>query len=104
MELSYGLESSAATAHCVKSDASPVESASQSFSRNGWWNLHRGNAAGKIEAICETQAEFGMPQWVFGMSSYAFESAEKIVCTYIEKGIANLGMIDTGSGQLQPVD
>ena len=72
--------------------------------RNGWWNLHRVNAAGKVEAICATQAEFGMPQWVFGMSSYAFESAEKIVCTYIEKGIANLGLIDTGSGQLQPVE
>jgi dipeptidyl aminopeptidase/acylaminoacyl peptidase len=72
--------------------------------RNGWWNLHRVNAAGKVEAICEMQAEFGMPQWVFGMSSYAFESAEKIVCTYIEKGIANLGLIDTSSGQLQPVD
>ena len=31
------------------------------------------------------EAEFGMPQWGFGMSSYAFESAERIVCSYVEK-------------------
>ena len=41
------------------------------------------------------EAEFGMPQWGFGMSSYAFESSGPIVCTYIEKGISHLALIDT---------
>src|SRR6185436_7001457 len=37
--------------------------------RNGWWNLYRLNQAGSIEQVCDMQAEFGMPQWGFGMST-----------------------------------
>src|SRR5205814_410474 len=39
--------------------------------------------------------EFGMPQWVFGMSTYAFESARRIICTYIEQGVSRLARLDT---------
>ena len=42
--------------------------------RNGWWRLYRLDDTGEVETVCEMKAEFGMPQWVFGMSSYAFES------------------------------
>src|SRR2546426_11599255 len=45
-----------------------------------------------------------MPQWGFGMSSYAFESAERIVCAYIESGISRLGLVDTLMKSLQPID
>ncbi len=72
--------------------------------RTGWWNLYRRNTNGSIEIICEMEAEFGMPQWGFGMSSYAFESARRIVCAYIENGITRLGVIDTKNGQLDRVD
>src|SRR5262249_12909114 len=41
--------------------------------RTGWWNLYRWRN-GKVEALCPMEAEFGMPQWVFGMSTYGFES------------------------------
>jgi len=63
--------------------------------RSGWWNLHRLDQLGGIEPVWEIQAEFGMPQWGFGMSSYAFESAERIVCAYIESGVSRLAVIDT---------
>ena len=72
--------------------------------RSGWWNLYRLNELGSIEPVCEMQAEFGMPQWGFGMSSYAFESADRIVCAYIESGISRLGLIDTRTKRLQPID
>ena len=72
--------------------------------RSGWWNLYRLNELGDIEPVCEMQAEFGMPQWGFGMSSYAFESKEKIVCAYIKSGISRLGLIDTPTKSLQPID
>ncbi len=72
--------------------------------RTGWWNLYRRETDGSVEIVCEMEAEFGMPQWGFGMSSYAFESPERIVCSYIEKGIARLGYVDTNSGALEPVD
>src|SRR6185295_12596448 len=42
--------------------------------RNGWWNLYRLSEAGVPEPVVELEAEFGMPQWGFGMSTYAFES------------------------------
>ncbi len=72
--------------------------------RSGWWNLYRVDERGTVEPICEMEAEFGMPQWGFGMSSYAFESAERIVCTYIEKGISRLALIDTRTKKFEPVD
>jgi dipeptidyl aminopeptidase/acylaminoacyl peptidase len=72
--------------------------------RNGWWNLFRINQDGLIESLREMEAEFGMPQWGFGMSSYAFESAERIVCTYIEKGISHLALIETRTKKFEPVD
>ena len=36
--------------------------------RSGWWNLYRWREDG-IEALCPMEAEFGLPQWVFGMST-----------------------------------
>ena len=71
--------------------------------RSGWWNLYRVSELGAIEPVCEMEAEFGMPQWGFGMSSYAFESAERIVCTYIESGISRLALIDTRTKRFEPI-
>jgi dipeptidyl aminopeptidase/acylaminoacyl peptidase len=71
--------------------------------RNGWWNLYRLNEAGAIEPVIEMEAELGMPQWVFGMSTYAFESAERIVCGYVEKGIWRVGLINTQTRELERV-
>jgi len=72
--------------------------------RSGWWNLYRVVEGGIVEPVCEMDAEFGMPQWGFGMSSYAFESADRIVCTYIEKGMSRLALIDTRTKKLEPID
>lgn len=70
---------------------------------NGWWNLFRVNQ-GLIAPLREMEAEFGMPQWGFGMSSYAFESAERIVCTYIENGISRLALIETRTKEFEPIE
>jgi len=72
--------------------------------RSGWWNLYRVEERGAVEPVCEMEADFGMPQWGLGMSSYAFESAERIVCTYVEKGISRLALIDTRTKKFEPVD
>ncbi len=72
--------------------------------RNGWWNLYRINEAGVTEPVIEMEAEFGMPQWVFGMSTYAFESAERIVCSYVQKGIWRVGTIDIQTRKLERVE
>ena len=68
--------------------------------RTGWWNLYRWHA-GRAEALCPMEAEFGQPQWVFGMSTYAFESAARIVCTYTQAGVSHLASLDTVSLELK---
>jgi len=72
--------------------------------RTGWWNIYRASEHGSVENICEMEAEFGVPQWVFGLSTYAFESADKIVCTFAERGIWRLGLIDTRTRTLERID
>ena len=39
---------------------------SSSSDRTGWWNLYRASAGGAVDALCPMEAEFGLPQWVFG--------------------------------------
>lgn len=71
--------------------------------RSGWWNIYRATDNG-IQCLCEMEAEFGAPQWVFGMSTYAFESPERIVCAFAEKGLWGLATIDTRTKEFERID
>ena len=53
--------------------------------RTDFWNLYR-LRDGQIEAVCERAAEFGVPQWVFGLSTYAFVGPHLILAAYTERG------------------
>ncbi|HJU14833.1 MAG TPA: S9 family peptidase [Stellaceae bacterium] len=61
--------------------------------RSGWWNLYR-EQDGQIEALHPLAAEFGSPQWAFGMARYAFAGAKQLVCSYSRDGAAALLRID----------
>ena len=51
--------------------------------RSGWWNLYRFTLATKaVQPIASRKAEFGQPQWNFGMATYAFAGPNRIVCAY----------------------
>ena len=68
--------------------------------QNGWWNLYRLDMKRRelsSEPIVSMSAEFGQPQWVFGMSSYAIVSADMIVARYAQHGQDKLVRIDTDS-------
>lgn len=71
--------------------------------RSGWWNLYRLDD-GRVESLIAMAAEFGLPQWVFGMSTYAFESAERIICTYTQDGRDYLASLDTTTKTLTTLD
>lgn len=71
--------------------------------RTGWWNLHR-LRDGTCEALCPRAAEFGLPQWAFGTTTYGFADTTTIVCTYAERGEWRLARLDTRSGTLSPLD
>ena len=64
--------------------------------RSGRWNLYR-ERDGAIESMAEADAEFGRPQWQFGMSTYAFESADRLIACFVRDGVWTLATIDTRS-------
>ena len=72
--------------------------------RSGWWNLERISPEGDIENVYQAKGELGMAQWMLGMSSYAFASADQIVCSHIEQGVSTLGTIDVPSGKYTSID
>lgn len=72
--------------------------------RSGWWNLYRLNGA--TEAIWPMEAEFGVPQWEFGASRYAFLEGGEIVCAYDRVGETHLATLKRGPAcwTLTPLD
>ncbi len=71
--------------------------------RSGWWNIYR-RRAGISEALYPMAAEFGMPQWVFGMRTYAFVGTDSLLCTINKNGSKYLALLDGSSGELQSLD
>ncbi len=71
--------------------------------RSNWWNLYRWRGL-TVEAVVEVPAELGAPQWTFGMSTYAFESEQRIVCQVRSQGLTRLATVDLQRGRLEPVD
>jgi len=71
--------------------------------RSNWWNLYRARGEGD-EPICSRSAEFGAPQWVFGMRFYAFTGPDEIVCLYSEPWGTRLGRIDLNTGAMRQVE
>ena len=69
---------------------------------SGWWNLYR-ERDGAIEPMAEMDAEFGRPQWQFGMSTYAFESADRLISCFVRDGVWRLVGIDTRSRRLDVI-
>jgi dipeptidyl aminopeptidase/acylaminoacyl peptidase len=71
--------------------------------RTGWWNLYR-LCDGHAEALCPMQAEFGRPQWVFGVPTYAFAAAGRILCTFTQQGSWRLASLDPDRRRLEPIE
>lgn len=71
--------------------------------KSGWWNLYR-LRDGRSEPLWPQDAEFGAPQWVFGMSRYAFQSARRLLCAFTRHGIWRLARLDTATGRVEDLD
>ena len=68
--------------------------------RNGWWNIYRDNE----RPIVEMEAEFGVPQWGFGITCYGFMQSGRIVATYSRDGRWFLAKLDEDRGSLEQID
>jgi len=71
--------------------------------QTGWWNLYRWQA-GRSTALYPMEAEFGAPQWVFGMSQYGYATADQIICIYNKNGSSYLGRLDLKANQLERIE
>jgi len=67
----------------------------------GWWHICRyqcDKISDTIERLTDGEKEFGLPQWVFAQSTYAFISSELIICCYRTDGQSTLATL-TLTGQ-----
>ncbi len=69
----------------------------------GWWNLYRCDGV-TVAPVCPMEADFGLPQWVFGMTTYGFDDKNGIVAAYADGGRWRLGRIDRATGRLSPIE
>jgi dipeptidyl aminopeptidase/acylaminoacyl peptidase len=72
--------------------------------RSGWWNLYRWTQKEGVRALCPKSLDFCKPDWYLGLSSYALAPADRIVCTYSDRGIWRLAILELQSSILAPVD
>ncbi|MEG4404976.1 S9 family peptidase [Microcoleus sp. MON2_D5] len=84
--------------------------------KSNWWNFYRWQSRtplnpslvrGEAEietSLCEMAAEFGLPQWVFGMSTYAVVSESQIICTYTQQGQWHLASLDLTTKHLTTIE
>ncbi len=70
--------------------------------RTGWWNLYRWQD-GNIVALHPMEAEFGVPQWAFAFSTYAFVSPHILICSYIDHGTTYLAHLNTTTGNFEVI-
>jgi dipeptidyl aminopeptidase/acylaminoacyl peptidase len=59
--------------------------------RTGWWNLYADDGENGV-ALVPAEAEFAVPDWVFGASSYAFLPGGGLVASYLSDGFSHLGL------------
>jgi dipeptidyl aminopeptidase/acylaminoacyl peptidase len=60
--------------------------------RTGWWNLYRHRDA-ETTPIHPVEADFGLPAWLFGATTYGFLSGGRILAGYWDDGVQRLVVI-----------
>ena len=70
---------------------------------SGWWNLYRWDGQA-VDPVVEIEAEMGLPQWLFGWSTYDFESAERVVCAYFSAQGWRLARVDLDTKRLDEIE
>jgi len=65
--------------------------------RTDWWNLYA-ERDGKVVPVLPMEAEFGVPQWVFGSATYGFEPDGHLVARFTRGGKWEIVRIDPRTG------
>jgi dipeptidyl aminopeptidase/acylaminoacyl peptidase len=72
--------------------------------RTGFWSLYRWTPGGGVEAMVDLGKDIGFPQWVFGLSCFAFLDDGRVVLTYSEAGTDHLAVWDPSTRQVDDLD
>jgi len=73
--------------------------------RSNWWNLYRFDLASRTsEPLAPMAAEFGVPLWRLGASTYACAGLDRIVCAYSTGGLGRLAVLDLKDKELRPLE
>lgn len=70
---------------------------------NGWWNIQRLTNNG-LAPVTHEQAEFGLPQWVFGQSTYGFDAHGQLFALFTRDGLWQLAQVTRDTGALSVLD
>jgi dipeptidyl aminopeptidase/acylaminoacyl peptidase len=68
--------------------------------RTGWWNVYR-RTDGESEVVREEAAEYGTPQWSFGLGTVAPLDDGTLAAVRNADGDADLGRLDPASGEYE---
>ena len=69
--------------------------------RTNWWNLYLWSD-GRVQALCETDAEFCPAQWVLGQRPYAIIDSDHLLCTLNRSGEQSIEVLRISDGTLRP--
>jgi hypothetical protein len=73
--------------------------------RSNWWNLYRFDLVSRTpEPLAPMAAEFGLPLWRLGASTYACAGSDRIVCAYSTGGLGQLAVFDLKDKVLRPFE
>jgi dipeptidyl aminopeptidase/acylaminoacyl peptidase len=70
---------------------------------HNWWNIYR-LRDGHRETVLLKDAEFAVPLWQLGVSTYDFIDSQTIGCTWTESGVWFTGLIDIPAQTLVKID
>lgn len=73
--------------------------------RSGFWNLARVSEGG-LRPVHALAGELGRPQWVFGLSTWAWLEGDRVLASVTRAGCDALGVLSLASGAFEamPVD
>ena len=67
--------------------------------RDGWWHLYRYDRGNTLQ-LTRGEAEYGMPQWLFGMSTYGFLDERTVLAAATHDGEWELQRIEIATGEI----
>ena len=72
--------------------------------RTGWWNLYAAPAGRPARLLGPMEAELGLPDFVFGLSSYALLPDGAVLATWRRDGLDHVGVLAPGADEFSEVD